>query len=221
MAWNSMRLLAAGAAVAILPLPFHGADADIAPTTDGRREIEWSAEGSPPLLGLPPGRVVTVSFLDSAGDPWPVSELEGPRTPWLSVRRATDHPHVAILRPAADAWPDGVSANLVALLAGLPEPVHLALGPDSAAAPSAFAVRIGQPRHSGQLAGAPVAPHGADFDAAVREYLLATPDVLREALDPRRQLASPVVWVAGVGIGETHAVMVTEEGELWLPVVVK
>ena len=192
MAWNSMRLLAAGAAVAILPLPLHGVDAEPAPPTDGRREIEWSAEGSPPLLGLPPGRVVTVSFLDSAGDPWLVSELEGPRTPWLSVRRATDHPHVAILRTGAHDWPDGVSANLVALLAGLPEPVHLALGPDTAAAPTAFAVRIGQPRPGGQPAGAPAAPRSSDFEAAVRKYLLANPDVLREALDPRRQLASRV-----------------------------
>ena len=34
-------------------------------------------------------------------------------------------------------------------------------------------------------------------------------------------VSSPVVRVSGVGIGETHAVMVTEDGELWLPVVVK
>ena len=34
-------------------------------------------------------------------------------------------------------------------------------------------------------------------------------------------VSSPVVRVAGVGIGETHVVMVTKEGELWLPVVVR
>lgn len=180
--------------ISILALLSLGVAADSAPPAIGRTEVEWSASGpgAPPRLGLPADRVITVSFLDSAGDPWPVSELEGPSAPWLFVRRATDHPHVAILRTGAGAWPDGVSANLVALLAGLPEPVHLALGPDSATAPTALTVRILESRSGDAPPGAPAEPHGADFDAAVREYLLANPQVLREALDPRRQLASRV-----------------------------
>ncbi len=44
---------------------------------------------------------VTVSFLDSVGNPWPVSELAGPEAPWLTVRRAVAHPHVAIVRTGA------------------------------------------------------------------------------------------------------------------------
>ncbi|MDD9961835.1 MAG: DsbA family protein [Gammaproteobacteria bacterium] len=161
----------------------------------GRTEIEWPATepGASPVLGLSPDRVVTVSFLDSAGDPWPVSQLEGPRAPWLIVRRATEHPHVAILRTAAqEGWPDGFSANLVALLAGLPEPVHLMFEPGGAQAPTAVTVRIGQLRGAGLPAAVDAAPRGPGFDAAIRDYLLANPQVLREALDPSRQLAARV-----------------------------
>lgn len=40
-----------------------------------RLEIEWSADGaSVPALRRPPNRVVTVSFRDSDGVPWPVSD---------------------------------------------------------------------------------------------------------------------------------------------------
>ena len=190
MAWNSMRMFAAGAAVTLLPL--HGVDAGLALPTDGKQEIEWSAEGSPPLLGLPPGKVVTVSFRDATGEPWPVSELAGADVPWLRVRRAASHPHVAILEAEAGARTAAGDANLVALLTGLPTPVHLALAPDGAEAPTAVAVRIPESRSGDAPPGAPAEPHGADFDAAVREYLLANPQVLREALDPRRQLASRV-----------------------------
>ncbi len=181
------------AAVLLALLCVHAAGNTARPTDD-RSEIEWSAPGSgpPPVVSLPPGRVVTVSFLDAGGSPWPVSELAGPEAPWLTVRRAAEHPHVAIVRTGAAATaPDGVAANLVALLAGLAAPVHLALKPDTTEGATAVTVRIAEAR-SAPPAGAAVAPRGADFDAAIRDYLLANPQVLREALDPTRQLAARV-----------------------------
>lgn len=180
-------------AVALLALLFVGADA--APPGADRMEIEWSAAGAEPapVLRLAAGRVATLSFVDAAGDPWPVSELAGPQVSWLTVRGAADHPHVAILRTAPEAAMRAeMSANLVALLAGLPAPVHLGLEPTTGGAPTAIAVRIAQPRTGDVSRGGTAAPHGADLDVAIRDYLLANPDVLREALDPARQLASRV-----------------------------
>ena len=195
MAQVLMRRLAGPALAALAALQPLGvaADRDLAP--GGPTVIDWPAShpAAAPRLGLPPGRVATVSFLDSAGDPWPVSELEGSQAPWLSARRATDHAHVAILRTGlGEAGQGGTAGNLVALLTGLPEPVHLVLERRGAGAPTAVAVRVRLPRRGGPPAGAAVARRGSDFDSAVREYLLANPQVLREALDPARQLASRV-----------------------------
>ncbi|MCY4342239.1 MAG: DsbA family protein [Gammaproteobacteria bacterium] len=190
MRWRTNHALAA--LLALWPL---GVGADAVPSASGRAVVEWpiAESGASPVLGLSPDRVMTVSFLDSAGGPWPVSQLEGPQASWLTVRRATEHPHVVILRTAArKAWPDDFSADLVVLLTGLPEPVHLMFEPEDARAPTAITVRIGQPRAAGLPVRAAVQPRGSDFDAAVREYLLANPQVLREALDPARQLASRV-----------------------------
>ena len=162
---------------------------------DGRTELRWSAAepGPPPVLGLAPGRVLTVSFLDGSGGAWPVSELVAPEVPWLTVRRAAEHPHVAIVRTASDATArDGVPVNLVALLAGLSAPVHLTLGPGAVEAPTAVTVRITESRGAGAAIAGAETPRGADLDEAIRGYLLANPDVLREALDPRRQLAARV-----------------------------
>ena len=187
------RVLAVNAVAVLLALLVPAAIADSARPANDRSEIEWSATSSGPslMLGVPPGRVVTVAFLDAAGDPWPVSELAGSETPWLTVRRAAAHPHVAIVRTGAEASvPDGVSANLMALLTGLATPMHLTLEPGSAEVPTAVTVRIAEPRSANRLVGATDAP--ADLDNAIRDYLLANPQVLREALDPARQLASRV-----------------------------
>ena len=187
-------MLAVNAAAVLLALLVPAAIADSAQPANSRSEIEWSADssGASPVLGLPPGRVVTVAFLNTAGNPWPVSELVGPEAPWLTVRQAAAHSHVAVVQTGTEATGrDGVSANLVALLAGLSTPVHLTMKPDTAEAPTAVTVRIAEPRSGNRLAGATDAP-GADFDNAIRDYLLANPQVLREALDPARQLASRV-----------------------------
>ncbi len=182
-----LALLASGPAGAVAD----EASTDTAPAAGGT-EIEWSAAAAPPAIRLAPGRVATVSFLDSAGTPWPVSELAGPEASWLKVRRASSHLHVVIVEADARTPMGGDgSANLVALLDGLATPVHLGLVSDAAAAAAAVTVHVAEPRNGDAIAG-PAAGGGADFEAAVRDYLLANPQVLREALDPARQLASRV-----------------------------
>ncbi|MCZ0941806.1 MAG: DsbA family protein [Gammaproteobacteria bacterium] len=182
-------------AAALLSLVAQSAVADSALAARDQAEIWWPAaeSGASPVLGLPAGRVVTVSFLDSKGDPWPMSELVGSGASWLTIRQAAEHPHVAIVQTEAEmAGQDAMSVNLVVLLRGLSEPVHLALEPGVEAAPTAVTVRIGTHQSGSPLVGTAVASHGADFDAAIRDYLLANPQVLREALDPARQLAARV-----------------------------
>ena len=82
--------------------------------------------------------------------------------------------------------------NLVALLDGLPTPVHLEMPSSSEASATDLLVRVARGRDAGPSAAGPDAPRGAALDAAIRDCLLANPQVLREALDPARQLASPV-----------------------------
>ncbi len=189
MAWNSMRPLVAAALLVGLSLQHAGAD-PVRPA-DGHRVVEWSADGPVPELALPVGRVTTLSFEDGSGAPWHVSELALPDAPWLRLRRSASHPHVALLEAVPEASAGGGASNLVALLTGLPAPVHLSLSLGAAEAPAAVAVRVAgsgglPPTNGAALLGS------ADLDAAMRAYLLANPDVLREALDPRRQLASRV-----------------------------
>ena len=188
------RPLGALAALFWLALLVPGAMAD-SPEPDRRTEIAWSAAGSgpSPVLMLPTHRAVTVSFVDAAGEPWPVSDLAVPTTTlWLTARRAKAHPHVAILTGAETAADGAGSANLVALLDGLATPVHLTLEPGPAGSATAVTVRIAERLGDDALADGSAVSRGAAFEAAVRDYLLANPGVLREALDPSRQLAARV-----------------------------
>ena len=154
-----------------------------------RLGIEWSADGAPaPALRLPPGRVVTVSFRDSGGVPWPVAELMGPDGGWLSYRRGAEHPHVVFLQGGEE----GASGNVVALLDGLPAPVHLEVASTDEASATDVLVRVAAERGAASIAAEPGALRGDALDAAIRDYLLANPQVLKEALDPARQLASRV-----------------------------
>ena len=190
-----MRPVSAWAAILWLALPAMGATADIAQTTDDRIEVAWSGETSEPssVLRLPLGRVITVSFLDSAGVPWPLSDLAGPEVPWLTIRQTSGHSHLAILETLPEMAADGNgSANLVALLEGLATPVHLTLASGPAGTATAVTVRVAETRGGDTPATGSRTPRGAAFDAAVRHYLLANPEVLREALDPARQLAARV-----------------------------
>ncbi len=146
---------------------------------------------APPSIALPPGRVVTVSFTDASGSPWPLAEVVVPDT-GLSHRQYSSHPHLVLLERRSK----GAPANLVALLDGLSWPVHLELTSARAGAPTRIEVRLSDVRGGAGLDTASrekadaSAAGGAGFDQAVREYLLSNPDVLREALDPARQLAS-------------------------------
>ncbi|MDE0271422.1 MAG: DsbA family protein [Gammaproteobacteria bacterium] len=154
-----------------------------------RSEIEWSADGAlVPTLRLPTNRVVTVSFLDSNGVPWPVSELKVGITGSLSYGRGAQHPHVVFM----EIEEDNATGNLVALLDGLLTPVHLEILSSSEASATDLLVRVAQERGAAPSAAEPDAPRGAALDAAIRDYLLANPQVLREALDPARQLAARV-----------------------------
>ena len=118
-------------AVALL-LPISGLHADRgAVNADGaQRVLEWSTAGNDavPNIGLPPGRVVTVSFHDAQGAPWPAVQVMGPEVDWLSYRPASEHRHVVFLESRAKRG----AGNLVALLDGLAAPVHLGLVADAA-----------------------------------------------------------------------------------------
>ena len=161
---------------------------------ESRRSIEMSAAGpaEAPVIALPPGRVATIAFLDSGGSPWAATQILAPDTDWLSVHRAPEHAHMVLL----EARNESGSANLVALLDGLAAPVHLDLAGDDSATATRVEVRLTDPRPQTVvptgLREAPAAPDRPAVNAAIRDYLLSHPEVLREALDPARQLASNV-----------------------------
>ena len=170
----------------------------LAAAPDGVRVIDLDPRRgeATPALSLAKDAVTSVTFVDADGAPWPIAALRvadgGP-----SAAREESHPHVAMLRSGSR----GASGNVVALLDGLTEPVHLAVVRD---APAAMRVRM---RIAGRAAGggtsANVAPDaGANLskeavEAIVRDYLLANPGVLREALDPSRQLTTNVRRLRG------------------------
>ncbi|MCZ0943300.1 MAG: DsbA family protein [Gammaproteobacteria bacterium] len=157
----------------------------------GHRVLELSAaKGVAPEIGLPPGRVVTVSFLDAEGTPWPAVEVVGPDADWLVHRPASQHAHVVFLESRGKRG----SGNLVVLLDGLAIPVHLGLTTDASAAVAQVEVRL-QDTRAATVSGRGSSPQSAavaDLDTAIGDYLLSHPEVLREALDPARQLTSQV-----------------------------
>ena len=148
------------------------------------------AEETAPALSVTRSAVTTVTFLDVEGLPWPIASLhvsaEAP-----TAQREPTHPHVATLRTDARQ----ASGNVVAFLEGLAEPVHLALARD---APASTRLRIAIARSRGTPAAADPGPAaspltgGGDVGDLVRDYLLANPDAVREAMDPARQLAARV-----------------------------
>ena len=84
-----------GLVTVALLLPISGLHADRgAVNADGaQRVLEWSTAGNDavPNIGLPPGRVVTVSFHDAQGAPWPAVQVMGPESDWLSMVVAGRH----------------------------------------------------------------------------------------------------------------------------------
>lgn len=157
----------------------------------GVREIEvsWDAHEATPMLFVEKSVVTTVTFVDSAGAPWPIAALHGSEDAPEAVREAS-HPHVATLRAVGRQQ----RGNVVAFLEGLTEPVHLAVSRDAPAA-SHVRVRIAGTRERwGVAAAETAAPPVArdDIERIVRDYLMANPAVLREAADPSRRLAANV-----------------------------
>lgn len=159
-------------------------------STGARTTIDLSAEGGDiePVIHLSPGWVVTVTFVDAGGAPWPLSEVFGPQADWLSYRRASGHPHVVIL----ESRKEGESGNLVVLLESVPAPVHLGIVSDASSSATRVDVRLANRRSDALFGEAAAALGRGSLDELIREYLLSHPEVLREALDPARQLVSRV-----------------------------
>ena len=184
-------------AVAALAAVAGGADGTPARTI----ELSMAAGETAPALSVTRSAVTTVTFLDADGAPWPIASLHVSAGAPTAQREPT-HPHVATLR--TDARQAG--GNVVAFLEGLAEPVHLAVARD---APAGSRIRVTVARARGNAGGAATSgSHSSDPGSAadvrdvVREYLLANPDVVREAMDPSRQLASKVRGLRGEIVGQ-------------------
>lgn len=171
-------------------------------------EVGPAADAPMPAIGVRRGGVTTLSFADRTGRPWPVAELIGPDDGWLRFRRVPSHPHTIALTSAGR----GRDANLAAFLDGLDAPLHLEFS-TKAEAPPQVQVRVARPGRdaddallsAGGTASARQVPAGEDLDAAIRDYLLNNPEVLREALDPRRQLAANAARLRGELFGAEEA----------------
>ncbi len=153
-------------------------------------ELTLDSEEPPPLVTVKPGRLTTLAFADDAGSRWPIEEIAEPATDALLVERARSRAHVATLRVLNETGP----ANIVVFLKGLDAPVHLDVTDGGAPTAARLEIRVARaPRSnpgSGEIGSVAAFPADASMDAIIRDYLLANPDVLREALDPKRQLAA-------------------------------
>lgn len=134
-----------------------------------------------PTLTLSAGRVTTLAFVDANGRPLDIADLVGPDDSWLRYERMPSHRHVAALRVVRSG-----TGNMVALLEGIDRPAHFEVVVGKSPSAAEVEVRIEQ-----SAAPPPTAKAlGGDLEEAIRDYLLNNPDVLREALDPTRQLAA-------------------------------
>ena len=152
-----------------------------------------------PTLEARAGRLTTLVFTDGAGAPLRIARIES-STPAVGVAATPSHPHIAVLRADGKRAPTG---NVVALLEGVDRPVHLAVLPGAAAAPR-VEVRVGRRPERPAVAGPPAgagAPDRAQVEEIVRNYLLAHPEVLRQAMDPARRLASNATRLRGELVG--------------------
>ena len=190
--WNVFRasaLLVLVAAVAAAEEP------------DGLRVVELTlAPGeAAPALEARAGQLTTLVFADRAGAPLRIAQVES-STVALDVAAMPSHPHVAVLRAIGKRAPTG---NVVVLLEGVDRPVHLAVLP-GAAATSRVEVRVRRGPEPPVVAGPPTgaaAPDLAQVEGMIRDYLLSHPEVLRQAMDPARQLASNATRLRGELVG--------------------
>ena len=169
----------------------------------GARVIELSlaSEEAAPSVRAEPGRVTTLFFANVAGEPWPIAYIAEPATESLLVDRAQSHPHVATVRARDGAGP----SNVVVFLEGLDAPVHLDLASGGVRAATRVEIRVARSAESNRAGGSPepasAPPVDASMDGIIRDYLLANPNVLREALDPKRALAARAVQLRAEFLG--------------------
>ena len=146
-----------------------------------------------PTLTLSAGRVTTLAFMDERGQPLDIADLVGPDEGWLRYERMASHGHVATLRAVGQG-----TGNVVAFLAGVDRPAHFEVAVGDSPAATEVEVRVAQ---SAAPPSQAKALRGSELDAAIRDYLLSNPGVLREALDPTRQLASTAQRLRGEILG--------------------
>ena len=157
-------------------------------------ELSLSPGEAAPALEARPGRLTTLAFTDGAGSPLAIARIES-STPAVAVSATPSHPHVAVLRAEGKRPPTG---DVVALLAGVDRPVHLSVRPGAAAA-ARVELRVGRRADRPSAVGA--ALDRGQVEDMVRDYVLNHPEVLRDALDPARQLASNVSRLRGELVG--------------------
>lgn len=158
-------------------------------------------DGAAPTLSLSPGRVTTLAFVDERGQPVSIAELVGPEDGWLRYEEVPSHRHVVALRALRSG-----TGNIVAFLAGVDRPAHFELTVGDGPGPTQVEVQAALSVTAPASAAAPrgdgaAALRGAELNAAIRDYLLSNPDVLREALDPTRQLAATAQRLRGDILG--------------------
>ena len=149
-------------------------------------ELTAEADDPAPTMRVAPGEIATVTFADLSGAPRRITWIEGVG---VAAETAPTHPHVAIVRAGGGRR----GGSVVVLLEGVDRPVHVSASPQAAV--SQLEVRIAAVQSNGtsaaNTAGAgPAVRDRAAVESIVREYLLAHPEVIEEATDPGRRLAS-------------------------------
>ena len=189
-----MRTTCAALAVAVAAAGLAGEGGPQATRTVA---LTLGAQEAIPAVGMRQGQhLTTLSFQDAAGTPRTIVEIKA-STDAIEVARLASHPHVATLRTSGRREAEG---NLVVFVDGIDTPVHLSVSPKappslrvvvSIEGAGTGPVRPNPASDPGTAAGAPVASRG-EMESIVRDYLLGHPEVIREALDPARQLVSRV-----------------------------
>ena len=167
----------------------------------------WAAQ----TVTVAPGRVTTLAFFDESGKPLSIAGLVGPQDSWLNYSvQHKPHDHIATLL-ARQAG----AGNVVALLDGADRPVHIEVAVGDSALTSQVEIRIARPAVVRQAAraegGTGSALPRSELEGAIRDYLLNHPDVLREALDPARQLVATAERMRGEILGAAGVPAAGEE----------
>lgn len=159
-------------------------------------EVSIAQAATAPVIEVPRDGVVTVAFTNERDQPWPVAEVAG-QAEWLNYRRADSHQHVLVLQAARG----GPVSNLALLFDDLATPIHLGVAARSGQSATQVVVRLTRGGTADPIpaaasdpppttAAAPTSFDRASIETIIHDYLLANPNVLRDAMDPRRQLVA-------------------------------